>query len=110
MLLFPHAPVLAPAQQHQQHVQQPQQGCAFCLLSAIGDGTGEGLVRVYYSCVGWPTFLPTNEQDVFAAKVYQLKQQQMKKLIAEGAIPLRDGVVQVRSLMHGFHSEVAVAL
>lgn len=66
--------------------------CA-CLLS--GDGTGEGLVRVYYSCVGWPTFLPTNEQDAFAAKVYQLKQQQMKKLIAEGAIPLRDGVVQV---------------
>lgn len=52
-------------------------------------------MRVYYDCVGWPTFLPTNEQDMFAAKVYQLKQQQMKKLIAEGAIPLRDGVVQV---------------
>jgi hypothetical protein len=27
-----------------------------------GDGTGEGLVRAYYSCVGWPTFLPTAEQ------------------------------------------------
>jgi hypothetical protein len=64
-------------------------------LPAAGDGTGEGLVRVYYNCVGWPTFLPTSEQGVFAAKVYQLKQQQMKKLVEQGAIPLRDGVVQV---------------
>lgn len=68
-------------------------GCP--LLAVTGDGTGEGLVRVYYGCVGWPTFLPTSEQDMFAAKVYKLKQQQMKKLIAAGAIPLRDGVVQV---------------
>lgn len=61
-----------------------------------GDGTGEGLVRVYYECVGWPTFLPTNEQGTFAGKVYQLKQQQMKKLIQAGSIPLREGVGQVR--------------
>lgn len=65
------------------------------VLCSAGDGTGEGLVRVYYSCVGWPTFLPSNEQDAFAGKVYQLKQQQMKKLIQEGGIPLRDGVTQV---------------
>lgn len=61
-----------------------------------GDGTGEGLVRVYHECVGWPTFLPTNEQGAFAGKVYQLKQQQMKKLIQAGSIPLREGVGQVR--------------
>lgn len=53
-------------------------------------------MRVYYNCVGWPTFLPTNEQDAFAARVYQLKQQQMKRLIRETGIPLRDGVAQVR--------------
>lgn len=52
-------------------------------------------MRVYYNCVGWPTFLPTSDQEVFAAKVYQLKQQQMKKLVQQGGIPLRDGVVQV---------------
>lgn len=53
-------------------------------------------MRAYYNCVGWPTFLPTAEQDVFAAKVYSLKQQQMKKLVQAGKVPLRDGVAQVR--------------
>lgn len=53
-------------------------------------------MRVYHECVGWPTFLPTNEQGAFAGKVYQLKQQQMKKLIQAGSIPLREGVGQVR--------------
>lgn len=60
-----------------------------------GDGTGEGLVRAYYNCVGWPTFLPSNEQEAFAGKVYSIKQQQMKLLIKQASIPLRDGVVQV---------------
>lgn len=54
-------------------------------------------MRVYYNCVGWPTFLPTNEQESFVSRVYTLKQQQMKQLIQDGAIPLRDGVEQVGS-------------
>jgi hypothetical protein len=34
-------------------------------LMSQGDGTGEGLVRAYFSRVGWPTFLPTKEEDIF---------------------------------------------
>lgn len=73
-------------------------------LLSKGDGTGEGLVRAYYNCVGWPTFLPSNEQEAFAGKVYSIKQQQMKLLIKQASIPLRDGVVQVltQALSSGF--------
>jgi hypothetical protein len=47
-----------------------------------GDGTGEGLVSAYYQTVGWPTFLPTAEQTMFAGKVrsrLQLRQQHVQQ-------------------------------
>eukprot|EP00878_Enallax_costatus_P006445 GHUV01006757.1.p1 GENE.GHUV01006757.1~~GHUV01006757.1.p1 ORF type:complete len:352 (+),score=73.34 GHUV01006757.1:1317-2372(+) len=64
-------------------------------LLAKGDGTGEGLVAAYYVIVGWPTFLPTNEQSIFAGKVHELKQKQLRKMLDKGQLPLRDGVKQV---------------
>ncbi|KAF6266342.1 hypothetical protein COO60DRAFT_447975 [Scenedesmus sp. NREL 46B-D3] len=64
-------------------------------LMSKGDGTGEGLVSAYYQTVGWPTFLPTAEQAVFAGKVHQLKQKEMREMLQLGLLPLRDGILQV---------------
>jgi hypothetical protein len=65
-------------------------------LLSSGDGTGEGLVRAYFSRVGWPTFLPTNEQDLFTRKVHELKQTQLEDMVKQGSIPLRADVDRVR--------------
>jgi hypothetical protein len=69
-----------------------------------GDGTGEGLVRAYFSRVGWPTFLPTKEEDIFTRKVHELKQVQLKKLIQKRKVPPREDVdkVGVGVLAKGF--------
>lgn len=40
----------------------PDLSCPAVCPAVAGDGTGEGLVAAYYAIVGWPTFLPTNEQ------------------------------------------------
>jgi hypothetical protein len=63
-------------------------------LMSQGDGTGEGLVRAYFSRVGWPTFLPTKE-DIFTRKVHELKQEQLKKLIQKRKVPPREAVDKV---------------
>lgn len=65
-------------------------------LLGQGDGTGEGLVAAYFNTVGWPTFLPTGEQEVFAHKVHALKQEQLRRMLAKGEVPPREDVGQVR--------------
>ncbi len=45
--------------------------------------------------VGWPSFLPTSEQQIFARNVHNLKQKQLKVMLSGGQLPLRDGVEQV---------------
>ena len=71
-------------------------------LMSQGDGTGEGMVRTFFSRVGWPTFLPTKEEDLFTRKVHQLKQEQLKKLIKKRKVPPRQDVdkVGVTSCFH----------
>jgi len=66
-------------------------------LMSQGDGTGEGMVRTFFSRVGWPTFLPTKEEDLFTRKVHQLKQEQLKKLIQKRKVPPRQDVDKVLS-------------
>jgi hypothetical protein len=74
-------------------------------LLSSGDGTGEGLVKAYFSRVGWPTFLPTNEQDLFTRKVHELKQSQLDNMVKQGSIPLRADVDRVRKPAHACHCQ-----
>ncbi|WIA15531.1 hypothetical protein OEZ85_002165 [Tetradesmus obliquus] len=77
-------------------------------LMSKGDGTGEGLVAAYYATVGWPTFLPTAEQAMFAGKVHQLKQKEMRKMLQQGLLPLRDGILQVMTEAQAAGATIAI--
>lgn len=93
-------------------------------LLRTGDGTGPGLIAVYFQArkgrvggggwqggsavagapptlppasqtVGFPTFLATADYDAFIMRVYDTKQDALRGMVAGGAIPLRRGVVDV---------------
>ncbi|KXZ46741.1 hypothetical protein GPECTOR_41g706 [Gonium pectorale] len=64
-------------------------------LLGRSDGTGEGLVRAYYTTVGWPMMVPTAEQPAFVKKIHSIKEAQLTKLLAKDGMPLRPDVKQV---------------
>lgn len=63
-------------------------------LIRLGDGTGEGLIRIYYEMMGWPMMLPTKERQAFTKKVHAEKCRVMAQMAAKGEIPLRPGVAE----------------
>jgi hypothetical protein len=63
-------------------------------LIRLGDGTGEGLIRIYYEMMGWPIMLPTKERAAFTKKVHAEKCRVMAQMAAKGEIPLRPGVAE----------------
>lgn len=64
-------------------------------LIRTGDGTGEGLVAVYFNTVGWPTMLATADRGPFAKRVHELKKKHLRLLAENGEIPLRKGVIDL---------------
>ena len=56
-----------------------------------GDGTGPGLVKAYFSRLGWPLMLGSKDRPVFVQKVYEAKQRHLKAMVQQGEIPLRPG-------------------
>ena len=64
-------------------------------LICTGDGTGEGLVAVYFNTVGWPTMLATSDRQAFAERVHELKKKHLRLLAENGEIPLRKGVIDL---------------
>lgn len=60
-------------------------------LLRFGDSTGEGLVRAYYDMVGWPIMLSTSDRPAFVEKIYSIKKQKFRDIIAERELPLREG-------------------
>ncbi|GFR47046.1 hypothetical protein Agub_g8731 [Astrephomene gubernaculifera] len=66
-------------------------------LLGCSDGSGEGLVRAYFGTVGWPLMLATSDRGAFVRRVQQLKEQQLERLLARDAVPLRQDVRQVIS-------------
>jgi len=64
-------------------------------LIRTGDGTGEGLVAVYFNTVGWPTMLATTDRQPFARRVHELKRKHLRLLAENGEIPLRKGVIDL---------------
>jgi len=64
-------------------------------LIRTGDGTGEGIVAVYFNTVGWPTMLATTDRQAFARRVHELKRKHLRLLAEAGEIPLRKGVIDL---------------
>lgn len=56
-----------------------------------GDGTGPGLIKAYFSKLGWPTMLSTKDRPAFVEKVYVGKVKALKEMVQAGDIPLRQG-------------------
>lgn len=56
-----------------------------------GDGTGQGLIRAYFSKLGWPLMLGSKDRPAFVEKVYAGKQRQLRTMVQKGEIPLRPG-------------------
>ncbi len=61
-----------------------------------GDGSPETLVRTYFQLMGWPTMLASSDQESFVRRVHQAKQTALLKMLAEGRVPVRQGVSQAR--------------
>lgn len=77
-------------------------------LVRTGDGTGEGLVAVYFNTVGWPTMLATSDRQAFAKRVHELKKKHLRLLAEHGEIPLRKGVLDLVDEALGSGVRVAI--
>jgi len=64
-------------------------------LLSRGDGTAESLIAEFFATIGWPTFIPTGEEMVFAGKVHERKLMRMEGMIEADEIPLRDGALEL---------------
>ena len=60
-----------------------------------GDGTGTGLIKAYYSMVGWPIMVSTKERPEFVNNIYSTKQRIFQEMINSGEIPLREGAIEI---------------
>lgn len=56
-----------------------------------GDGTGPGLIKAYFSRLGWPIMLGSKDRPAFVEKVYEAKIKHLKDMVQKGDIPLRSG-------------------
>ena len=52
-----------------------------------------GMLRIYFETVGWPSLLPKDGHQAFAEQVLKQKDEAFRKLLKNGDIPLRQGVL-----------------
>ncbi|KAL2629009.1 hypothetical protein R1flu_013695 [Riccia fluitans] len=61
------------------------------LMRAAGGVEGK-MVSAFFTNIGWPTALPTNEKDLFVKQVMEAKRKALGKLALAGSLPLRPGL------------------
>ncbi|KAK9807404.1 hypothetical protein WJX73_000842 [Symbiochloris irregularis] len=57
----------------------------------FGDGSAEALLSAYFSTVGWPSNIRTQERKPFVQKLHELKRENLLRMVEAGTIPLRPG-------------------
>ena len=66
------------------------------------------MIRSYFQMIGWPSTLPTSDYPVFCRKIHDRKQAIFKQLLAEGRVPLREGVVDILRAARASNTAVGV--